>query len=59
MIFLDLHKAYDALDRSMCLEILELYGVEPRAPRLLRTYWGKMMMVSQAGGYYRVSSRIF
>ena len=23
MIFLDLHKAYDALDRSRCLEILE------------------------------------
>ena len=27
MIFLDLHKAYDALDRSRCLEILEGYGV--------------------------------
>ena len=23
VIFLDLHKAYDALDRSRCLEILE------------------------------------
>ena len=29
MIFLDLHKAYDALDRSRCLEILEGYGVGP------------------------------
>ena len=28
-IFLDLHKAYDALDRSRCLEILEGYGVGP------------------------------
>ena len=27
VIFLDLHKAYDALDRSRCLEILEWYGV--------------------------------
>ena len=27
MIFMDLHKAYDALDKSMCLEILEGYGV--------------------------------
>ena len=27
MIFLELHKAYDALDRSRCLEILEGYGV--------------------------------
>ena len=27
VIFLDLHKAYDALERSRCLEILEGYGV--------------------------------
>ena len=30
VIFLDLHKAYDALDRSRCLEILEQYRVGPR-----------------------------
>ena len=29
VIFLDLHKAYCALDRSRCLEILEVYGVGP------------------------------
>ena len=34
-IFLDLYKAYDALDRPMCLEILEGYGVGPRSLRLL------------------------
>ena len=27
VILLDLHKAYDALDRSRCLDILEGYGV--------------------------------
>ena len=27
VIFLDLHKVYDALDRSRCPEILEGYGV--------------------------------
>ena len=37
VIFLDLHKAYDALDRSRCLEILEGYGVGPKARRLLTT----------------------
>ena len=29
VIFLYLHKAYDALDKSRCLEILEEYGVSP------------------------------
>ena len=29
MIFLDLHKAYDALDRSRCLETMKGYGVVP------------------------------
>ena len=52
MIFLDLHKAYDALDRSRCLEILEGYGVPPRACRLLQTNWGRLTMVARAGGYY-------
>ena len=40
VIFLDLHKSYDALDRSRCLEILEGYRVGTRARRLLRAYWG-------------------
>ena len=35
VIFLDLHKAYDTLYRSRCLEILAGYGVGPRARRLL------------------------
>ena len=51
MIFLDLHKAYDALDKSRCLEILEGYRVGPQARRLLRAYWGKITMVARAGGY--------
>ena len=35
MILLDLHKAYEAFDRSRCLETLEGYGVGPRDQRLL------------------------
>ena len=55
MIFLDLHKAYGALDRSRCLEILEGYGVGPKARRLLTTYCHRLTMVERAGGYYRTA----
>ena len=53
VIFLDLTKAYDALDSSRRLEILEGYRVGPRARQLLQAYWGKSTMVARAGGYYR------
>ena len=52
MIFVDLHEEYDALDRSRCLEILESYGLGPRAPRFLQTYWRWLTMLSRAGKYY-------
>ena len=51
-IFLDLHKAYYALDRSRCLEILEGYGVGPRDLRLLLRYWERLHIVARAEGYY-------
>ena len=52
VIFLDLHKVYDALDRSKCLEILEGYGVGPRTRRILQAYWRRLTMVARAGGSY-------
>ena len=52
MIFLVLTKAYEALDRTRCLEILEDYGVGPSARRLLTTYWRRLTMVARTGGYY-------
>ena len=52
VIFQDLTKAYDDLERSRCLEILEGYGVGPSARRLLTTYWRRLTMVARAGGYY-------
>ena len=52
MIFLDLHKAYDALDRYRYLDILEGYSVGPRAYWLLRTYLQRSSMVARAEGYY-------
>ena len=56
-ILLDLHKAYDALDRSRCLEILEVYGVGPKARKLLQTYWHRLTMVARVGGYYGTTFR--
>ena len=49
-IFLDLHKAYDALDRFRCLGILEGYCVGPRDLCLLRQYWVRLKMVVRVGG---------
>ena len=51
VIFLDLTKAYDDLDRSRVLEILKGYGVGDRVRRLLREYWNRTTMVARAGGY--------
>ena len=53
MIFLDLTKAYDALDRSRSLEILKGYGVVVRVQLMLQEYWDRTTMVASAGGYYR------
>ena len=52
VIFLDLTKSYDALDRSRCLGILEGYGVGPGARRLLCNYWRRLTMAARSGGYY-------
>ena len=49
-IFLDLHKSYDAFDRSRHLDILEGYDVGPRSLRLLRRYWERLSRVARAGG---------
>ena len=56
-IFLGLHKAYDALDMSMCLGILEGFGGGTRALHLLQRYWARLNMVARAGGYYRSTFR--
>ena len=52
MIFLNLTKAYDALDRSRSLEIIKGYGVGDKVRRMLRVYWDKTTLVARAGGYY-------
>ena len=51
-IFLDLRKAFDALDRDLCLDILAGYGVGPRTLHILQTYWFWLQMVAKVKGHY-------
>jgi len=51
-IYLDLRKAYDALDRGRCLEILAGYGFGPNLIRLQKKFWDDAKMVCRAGGNY-------
>ena len=51
-VFLDLRKAYAALDQERALDIITAYGVGPRTVRILRTYWDRLTMVVKAGGYF-------
>ena len=50
-IFLDLHKAYYALDRYRYLGILAAYKMGPRAISLLWCSWDRLTMMTQARGY--------
>ena len=49
-IFLDNHKAYEALDRNRRLEILEAYGVGMWVFCILQHYWDQLTMAAWAGG---------
>ena len=50
-VFLDLKKAYGALDWDRRLRIIAEYGVGTRDLQLLRAYWGRLTMAARAGGY--------
>ncbi len=51
-IFLDLRKAYDAMDRRRCLDILAGYGGGPKLIRLLTHFWAEAKLACRTGGYY-------
>lgn len=51
-VFLDLKKAYDAMDRSRCIHILEGYGVGEQAMQLIRYFWDHASLACRAQGRY-------
>jgi hypothetical protein len=51
-VFIDLKKAFDAMDREGCILILEGYGAGPNMVRLVRTFWKEATMVCCASGNY-------
>jgi len=51
-VFVDLKKAYDAMDRERCIELLKEYGVGPRMMPMIIFFWDDAMMVCRATGNY-------
>ena len=51
-VFLDLRKAFDAMDWERCLVLLEGYGAGPQMVCLVCGYWRDAIMVCRAAGYY-------
>ena len=50
--FLDLRKAYDAMDRSRCLRILEEAGAGHKTLHLIQHFWDKAIFVCKASGCF-------
>ncbi len=51
-VFLDLRKAFNAMDREQCPMVLEGYGAGPRMIRLIPGFWRNAIMVCRAAGNY-------
>ena len=51
-VFVDLRKAYDAMDRGRYLEILQAYGVGPKMLKVIRYFGDHAVLVCRAGGCY-------
>jgi hypothetical protein len=51
-IFLDLSKAYDTMDRTKTIQLLQKYGVGNRILKLLTNFWSSLTIVARQQGYY-------
>jgi Reverse transcriptase (RNA-dependent DNA polymerase) len=52
MVFLDIKKAYNTLDRTRTLSLLEQYGVGPNTRRIIKTIWDGDNMTSKQNNYF-------
>ena len=52
MVFIDLKKAYDTLDRGQALRILKGYGVGPAICKIISLIWEGDKMIPRQAGYY-------
>ena len=46
-VFLDIRKSYNSMDRGLCLEVMKWYGMGLNLDRLLKSYWGRNMIVTK------------
>jgi hypothetical protein len=51
-IFLDLSKAYDTLDRTRTLQLLQRYGMRERILQVLTNFWNSLKVIARQQGYY-------
>ena len=51
-VYIDLRKAYDAMDRDRCIEIMVAYGVGTNMVRLLKHFWDNAELVCRTMGRY-------
>ena len=51
-VFIDVRKAYNSLDRGICMEILRGYGLRPNLQRLIHHYLDEQKVVSKAGKFF-------
>ena len=49
-VYIDLRKAYDAMDRDRCVLIMKAYGVGPNMLHLIENFWENAELVCRANG---------
>jgi hypothetical protein len=57
-VFVDLTKAFDAMDREQCLQLLGEYGAGPKMRRLIWHFWDEATNVCRASGNYEVPFKL-